>query len=158
MKCRAPTSALAAAALALPLLLAGAGTAPAQSQPAIPDLKGTWTGKSKAVVFGNNPYHPGAQAPTDAPRLREIEATHVVEGQDGSVAWGHSSSTVADTKEPFAWALAADNKSILGANQDGYFRITLVAPDRMEKCCVHNGTSPSRSIVAACYMMDRVKR
>src|SRR5690606_582574 len=89
----------------------------------------------------------------DAPRVREIEATHVVEGQDGSVAWGHSSSTAANTKEPFVWALAADSKPILGADQDGYFRITLVAPDRMEKCYVHNGTSPSRSIVAARDMM-----
>jgi hypothetical protein len=41
---------------------------------------------------------------------------------------------------------------------DGYFRITLVGPDRMEKCYTHNGTSPTRSIVATCYMMDRVRR
>jgi hypothetical protein len=41
---------------------------------------------------------------------------------------------------------------------DGYFRITLLGPDRMEKCYAHNGTSPSRSIVATCYTMDRVKR
>jgi hypothetical protein len=30
---------------------------------------------------------------------RDIEATHTVEGQDGRVAWGRSSSAVADTKE-----------------------------------------------------------
>jgi hypothetical protein len=87
--------------------------------------------------------------------VREIEATHNVEGQDGRVAWGHSSSAVADTKEPFVWAISSDNKSIVGADLDGYFRITLLSPDRMEKCYVHNGTGPTRSVVAACYVMER---
>src|SRR5262245_1252800 len=59
---------------------------------------------------------------------------------------------------PFAWVIASDNKSIVGADTDGYFRITLLGPDRMEKCYAHNGMSPSRSIVATCYTMDRVKR
>jgi hypothetical protein len=36
--------------------------------------------------------------------------------------------------------------------------LTLPSPDRMEKCYVHHGTSPSRSVVATCYTMDRVKR
>ena len=53
--------------------------------------------------------------------------------------------------------MASDNKTIVGADTDGYFRITLVSPDRMEKCYTQNGTSPSRSIVAACYEMDRIK-
>jgi hypothetical protein len=93
-------------------LLGAAGTA-ALAQDAIPDLKGTWTGKGKAVVFGNNPHHSGTQMPTDPPRVREIEATHTVEGQDGRVAWGRSSSGAADTKEPFAWAIASDNRTRL---------------------------------------------
>jgi len=144
--------------LVFALALLGAATAAASAQDAIPDLKGTWTGKGKAMVIGNNPHHPGSQTAADPPRLRDIEATHMVEGQEGRVAWGHSSSTVADTKEPFAWAIASDNKSIVGADMDGYFHITLVSPDRMEKCYVHNGTSPTHSVVATCYMMDRVKR
>jgi hypothetical protein len=133
-------------------LLAVAATA-ARAQDAIPDLRGTWSGKGKAIVFGSNPHHPGS--PADQPRVRDIEATHTVEGQDGRLAWGRSSSTVADNKEPFAWAISSDNKTVLGADMDGYFRITLVSPDRMEKCYTHNGTSPNRSIVAACYVMDR---
>jgi|SRR6516165_201142 len=64
----------------------------------------------------------------------------------------------ANTQEPFAWAIASDNKTIMGADVDGYFHITLVSPDRMEKCYVHNGLSPSKSIVATCHTMDRVKR
>ena len=34
----------------------------------------------------------------------------------------------------------------------------MITPDRMEKCYVHNGTSPSRSMVATCYLMDRGKK
>jgi hypothetical protein len=98
------------------------------------------------------------QSAADAPRVHEIEATYTVEGQDGRLAWGRSSSAVAETKEPFAWAIASDNKTIVGADMDGYFRISLLTPDRMEKCYVHNGTSPTHSIVATCYVMDRVKK
>jgi hypothetical protein len=28
----------------------------ARAQDAIPDLKGTWSGKGKSIVFGNNPH------------------------------------------------------------------------------------------------------
>jgi len=140
------------------LMLLGTAATVASAQDAIPDLKGTWSGKGKAVVFGNNAHHPGSQSAADPPRMREIEATYVVEGQDGRVAWGRSSSAVANTQEPFVWAIASDNKTILGADMDGYFNITLLSSDRIEKCYTQNGTSPSGSIVAACYEMDRVKR
>ena len=140
------------------LMVLGTAATAAGAQDAVPDLRGVWSGKGKAIVFGSNAHHPGGQTAADTPRVREIDATYVVEGQDGRVAWGRSASAVADTKEPFAWAIAADNKTILGADMDGYFNITLISPDRMEKCYTQNGMSPSGSIVAACYEMDRVKR
>jgi hypothetical protein len=130
----------------------------ARAQDAIPDIKGTWTGKGKVLVYGNNVHNPGAQTPADPPRVRDIEMTDVVEGQDGRLAWGRSSSKAMDTKEPFAWTISADNKSIVGADTDGYFRITLLGPNQMEKCYVHNGLSPSKSIVVACYAMERAKK
>jgi hypothetical protein len=142
---------------ALALLSAAAMTV-ASAQDAIPDLKGTWTGKGKSIVFGKHAHHPGTQTASDPPRVRDIEATYVVEGQEGRLAWGRSSSAVANTQEPFAWAMASDNRSIVGADLDGYFRITLISRDRMEKCYVHNGVGPSKSIVASCYVMERVKK
>jgi hypothetical protein len=137
--------------------LIGAATM-ARAQDAIPDIKGTWSGKGKVLVFGNNMHNPGAQTMSEPPRLRDIEMTDVVEGQDGRLAWGRSSSAVMESKEPFAWAMSSDNKSIVGADLDGYFRITLLGPDRMEKCYVHNGTGATKSIVATCYAMERVKK
>ena len=121
------------------LAILGAVVTPVRAQDAIPDLKGTWTGKGKSIVFG-------------------IEAIHVVEGQDGRLVWGRSSSAAANTKEPFAWAIASDNKSIVGADMDGYFRITLLSPDRMEKCYAQNAARPSRSIFASCQIMERAKQ
>jgi hypothetical protein len=142
--------------LALAFLVAAIAHVPAQG--AVPDLKGTWTGKGKAVVLGKNAYHPGSQTASDPPRVRDIEATHVVEGQDGRLAWGKSSTSEADAKEPFVWAISSDNVTIVGADMDGYFRITLMSRTRMEKCYVHNGTSPSGSVVAACYVMNKQKK
>jgi hypothetical protein len=139
-------------------LLSAAAMTVASAQDAIPDLQGTWTGKGKSIVFGKHAHHPGTQTVNDPPRVRDIEATYVVEGQEGRLAWGRSSSAVANTQEPFAWAMASDNRSIVGADLDGYFRITLISPDRMEKCYVHNGLSPSGSVVATCHMMERVKK
>jgi hypothetical protein len=130
----------------------------AVATPAIPDLKGTWTGKGKSIVFGNNAHHAGKQTTSSRPRVPDIEAIHVVEGQDGRLAWGRSSSATADTKEPFTWAIASDNKSIVGADMDGYFRITILSPDRIEKFYAQNAARPSRAIVASCQVMDRVKR
>jgi hypothetical protein len=40
------------------LVFLGAFTATARAQDAIPDLKGTWSGKGKAIVFGNNLRNP----------------------------------------------------------------------------------------------------
>jgi hypothetical protein len=39
---------------------------------------------------------------------------------------------------------------------DGYFRITLISLDSIEKCYTHNGTSPTHAIVATCHVMNRV--
>jgi len=140
------------------LAILGAVSTPAYVQDAVPDLKGTWTGKGKAIVFGNNAHHTGRQTTSSPPRVRDIEAIHIVEGQDGRLAWGRSSSAAANTKEPFAWAIASDNKSIVGADMDGYFRITILSPDRMEKCYAQNAARPSRAIVASCQIMNREKR
>jgi len=129
--------------LVFALALLGATATSARAQDAIPDLKGTWSGKGKSIVFGTNPHHPGSQTPADPPRVRDIEATYVVDGQEGRLAWGRSWSTAANTQEPFAWAIANDNKTIVGADMDGYFRITLISPDSIEKCYTHNGTSPT---------------
>jgi len=70
--------------------------------------------------------------------------------------WARAKSSSSETTS--TWAISSDNKSIVGADTDGYFRVTLLGPDRMEKCYVHSGAGPSKSVVAACYAMERVKK
>ncbi len=130
----------------------------AQAQPAPPDIRGTWTAKGKSLVYGNNPHHPGSQTAASPPRVRDFEFTFVVEGQDGRLAWGHNFSKVATTNEPFAWAITADGKTIIGTDTDGYYNITIQSADLIEMCYAQAGISPSGSIVATCYMATRVKK
>jgi hypothetical protein len=125
---------------------------------AIPDLKGTWTGKGKTIVFGSNPHHPGPHTLADVPRVRDVEVTFTTEGQEARLVWGRFSSAAADTKEAFAWAIAGDNKTIIGASEHGYYRNTLVSPDRMEICFTRHGSGAHPTVVAACFMLDRAKQ
>jgi len=116
--------------MALALMLAMTPVA-ADAQDAIPQLKGTWKGTGKILLFGTTEHLSGS--PQNAV-IRDLEVTHTVTGQDGRLIWGTTSSANNDSKEPFAWALAADNRSILGADTDGYYRITIVSADRIERC------------------------
>ena len=125
------------------------------AQSAAPDIRGTWVGKGKSVVFGHNPHHPGAQTMEQPPRIRDYEFSFVVEGQDGRLAWGRNSSSVADTREPFAWAIAADGRTIVGSDTDGSYFLTVQSADLMELCYTHVGLSPTKSIVATCTMVTR---
>jgi hypothetical protein len=143
--------------LAFVLILLGASAA-AHAQTAPPDLRGTWKGQGKSVVYGNNPHHPGSETVTSAPRVRDWEFTFVVDGQDGRLFWGHSLSKTATTNEPFAWTMSGDGKTITGADTDGYYNITVQSADRIELCYAHSGLSPSKSIVATCGMFDREKK
>ena len=140
-------------AAALALLLAASAV---QAQ-TYPDLKGTWVGKGKSVVYGTNPHHPGSGPNEMTPRIRDFEFTMVVAGQEGSLVWGQSHSSISAAPEPFAWSIASDGKTVVGADTDGYHRLTVISPDRLELCYTHAGISPSKSIVATCSMFDRKK-
>jgi hypothetical protein len=93
-------------------------TGAAAAQDAIPSLKGTWSGTGKILLFGTTEHLSGS--PLSAV-VRDLTVTHTVLGQDGRLVWGTTSSASNDSKEPFAWALAADNKTIVGADTDGYY-------------------------------------
>ena len=51
------------------LALLGAAMTATHAQDAIPNLKGTRSGKGKSIVFGSNAHHPGSQTVTDPPRV-----------------------------------------------------------------------------------------
>jgi len=126
----------------------------AVAQDAPPQLKGTWRGTGKVLLYGTTEHLAGS--PQTAV-TRDLDVTHTVEGQDGRLLWGITSSANNDSREPFAWALSADNNTILGADTDGYYLITVMSPNRIEKCYAQSRNGPRQAIVATCFMMDRVQ-
>ena len=86
-----------------------------------------------------------------------VAVTHAVAGQDGPLIWGTTSSANNDSKEPFAWALSQDNKTIVGADTDGYYRIAILSADQIEKFYAQNALGPRQAIVATCFVMNRIK-
>jgi hypothetical protein len=129
--------------------------ATAAAQDAVPSLTGAWKGTGKILLYGTTEHLSGS---TQNAVVRDLEVTHRVEGQEGRLIWGTTSSANNDSREPFAWALSSDNKTIVGADTDGYYRITIMSPDRIEKCYAQSAASPRRAIVATCFMMDRVRQ
>jgi hypothetical protein len=129
---------------------------PASAQETVPDLTGEWSGVARSVVLGSGYHHPGTETAEDPPRLREVRFTYTVEGQEGALLWGTTSSPA--YREPFAWAISRDNATVYGADTDGQYRLTILAADQMELCYTHTGLSPTKSIVASCFLIERVAR
>lgn len=101
----------------------------AAAQDGIPSIKGTWQGTGKILLYGSTEH---LSVPAGGAVVRDLRVSHTVEGQDGRLLWGTTSSANNDSKEPFAWAISSDNKTILGADTDGYYLITIVSSDRIE--------------------------
>jgi hypothetical protein len=142
-------------ALPSAILLAAVLVSPAGAQDAVPDLKGTWSGVARSVVVGSGYHHPGTETDKEPPRIREVRFTYTVRGQDDRLVWGTTSSPA--YQEPFAWAISRDNRTIYGADTDGQYRLTVLAPDRMELCYTHAALSPTKSIVASCFAIERAR-
>lgn len=138
------------------LLLASIPTA-ASAQTASPNLKGTWKGTYKSVVYGHNIHHPGNNPVADSPRVREVPFTYEIEGQDGTAVWGKNWSDPSQ-KDLTAFTLSSDNRTLLGADSDGFHRLTILSEDRMEACFVMNGQSPTGAIVAGCAILERQRQ
>lgn len=120
----------------------------------MPDLKGTWSGQWKSVVYGNNLHHPGRETIADAPRVREITFTFDIQGNEGRLFWGQHWSNPT-LKEQFAAVIMPDGKTVVGSDTDGSFSGSFTAPDRIELCYTHTALSPSKSIVAGCGTAQR---
>lgn len=140
--------------------LAGLGliidkVASAAAPPEIPNVVGEWKGTSETVVFGSSPHNPDSTAPADKARLREVEFTMTVEGQEGRRFWGKNSSAV--TSQPFAAVFSSSHVFGYGANASGFYHFRSHGPDRLELCYTQPGTNPSGAIVASCVMFTRMQ-
>lgn len=123
----------------------------------MPDLKGTWSGPWKSVVYGTSPHHPGHETRAHPPRIRETTFTFEIQGSEGQMFWGQHWSNISKLKEPFAAVIRPDGQTILGSDTDGSLSGTITAPDRIELCYTHSALSPWKSIIAGCGTAQRVR-
>ena len=118
----------------------------AMAETAIPDVRGTWKGKSESIIQGaGNPHHASPKAAS--PRMNSIEFTMVVKEQDGRRFFGTFSS--ARGNDPII-AVISRNGSIFMVDDDGYTVGSMLAPNRMELCYMQ--LSP-KSRIASCVEM-----
>ena len=120
------------------------------------DIKGTWSGSFKTAILGHNPHHPGTETVADPPRIRQIEFTIDIEGQDGRLVWGKSWSDP-ERKEGFVGTITADGKTFLGADSDGSIAADIGNPELMDLCYTQTSLGPSQAIVASCGQLKRSK-
>jgi len=122
----------------------------------LPDLKGTWSGPFKTAILGHNPHHPGNETIADPPRIRQIEFTVDIEGQDGRLVWG-SSWSKPESKDPFVGTITADGKRLLAADTDGSMDADISNPELVDLCYTQTSLGPSQAIVASCGQLKRAK-
>ena len=136
--------------LAWIVTLAALAAAPAAAtDPAVPELRGTWKGESHSIVMGAGPHHPGAK--TREPRFTTVPFTLVIDKQDGRRFFGtFSSSKHSET----VIAVLSRGGTIFMADDDGYNVGTMLAPDRMELCYLH---SSSAKRIASCTELTKQK-
>ena len=101
--------------LILIVVLATLTAAPAATESAIPDLRGTWKGDSETIILGaGNPHH--AAPPSAEPRLHMVAFTMTVDKQDGRRFSGTFSSARGNDK--FV-AVISRNSTIFLVDDDG---------------------------------------
>jgi hypothetical protein len=129
-------------------VLAALAVMPATAETALPDLRGTWTGESEAIVWGGANTHHGAKRGAE-PRLSKIAFTMTIDKQDGRRFSGTFSS--AKSKDPII-AVVSRTGAIYMVDDDGYTIGTMLAPNRMELCYMRQ--SPAAR-VASCTEMTK---
>ena len=129
------------------LVLSTTGRAAAQQ--AMPDLRGTWKGQSESVVRsgGGNTHHPATG--TAEPRFTSVPFTMVIDKQDGRRFSGTFSSA-RGTETVIGVVSRAGTIYIV--DDDAHCWGTLLAPNRMELCYLHQ-TPTTR--IASCTEMTK---
>jgi hypothetical protein len=121
---------------------------PAAAQTAIPDLRGSWKGESESIILGaGNPHHPAT--PTDEPQLRSVAFSLTIDKQDGRRFSGTFSSTRSSEK---IIGVISRSGAIIVADDEGYTRGTMLAPNRMEWCYLHVS---SAARIASCSELTK---
>ena len=119
------------------------------AQQGIADLRGTWKGESESIVRGSgaNTHHPGTAAPE--PRFTSVPFTLVIDKQNGRRFSGTFSS--ARSTEAVI-AVLSRSGTIYMVDEDAHAWGTLLAPNRMELCYLHQSAATR---IASCTELTK---
>lgn len=95
-----------------------------------PNMVGTWTGTSEAVVMGNPAYYPARAPEQSIPRSSSADFVLNLTHQDGRRMWG--SVTSSNLSEPWIGAFWDDGKSFQAVDADGQIVGRMVDSNTME--------------------------
>jgi len=111
---------------------------------AIPDLKGTWTLKNKAVGHDKLAELQPQRHTELKNRLAEVTFTLKIDRQDG---FRFSGTKASDRRtEKVSGVIGFDNKTVYMVDDDGIYLCKLVSPDKMEQIYLH--VTKHRSLAA----------
>jgi hypothetical protein len=114
-----------------------------------PDMLGSWSGTSEAVVLGHpRHYEDNPDEAVDA-RLASAEFTLTLTGQDGRRLWGTFESPT--HSEAWLGVLWSDGKGLRGVDMDGHVEGRILDENTMEFCYTHTG----ETMVASCVVLRR---
>lgn len=125
------------------LVLGWAAMAAAQDE--VPDFTGTWSGTFEVVMMAREPGSEG--------KVETATVTYHLANQDGRVIWGDVSSDRTAGKRPLVLAFSLNNGTLVGSDSEGYHRITVISPNRMEACFGDNGGG---AIFASCGILQKM--
>lgn len=131
----------------------------AQAPADIPDVRGKWVGKNRAIVAGRGAHWPSASGTFEKPLIGEKEVITEVVGQDGTSFWGtHTLIGKGErTVEPFIGQLTGpDKRRMLIADTDGYIFGQVVDSETISYCYVHAGGKTESSVVS-CLDVKRMR-
>ncbi len=101
----------------------------------IPDLKGTWILKNKAVGHDKLTELQPERHTDLKDGLAEVAFTLKIDRQDG---FRFSGTKVSDTRtEKVSGVIGFDNKTVYMVDDDGILLCKLVSPDKMEQIYLH---------------------
>ncbi len=137
--------------LLLTMALLGTAPLPLAAQE-VPNLVGTWTGRSPAVHIGPTPYRDPEREGVNFPE-NALEFTYTITHQEGNRFTGVLSlSSGTAHRETLIGALQPDNRGGIMLDDDGQHTFTLRDPNTMDVCYHH---SYPLTKVVACYTITR---
>jgi hypothetical protein len=95
-----------------------------------PNMVGTWTGTSEAVVLGNPAHYPDRATEQSIPRSSSADLVLNLTHHDGRRMWG--SVTSSNLSEPWIGAFWDDRKSFQAVDADGQIVGRMVGSNTME--------------------------